>query len=131
MDQKTCTTGGDKRATRNTKNTRRDLQHYYNVHSEGKSQRKPIYFFYFLFVSFSRNNLPLLEGGEVKEKKKKKARRQGGHIERLLFIFPQPLILGLFFIIFFSPSFPFLEGGGDTMRRMQRQNTHTIYFIFS
>ena len=131
MDQKTCTTGGDKRATRNTKNTRRDLQHYYNVHSEGKSQRKPIYFFYFLFVSFSRNNLPLLEGGEVKEKKKKKARRQGGHIERLLFIFPQPLILGLFFFILFFTFFPFFGRGGDTMRRMQRQNTHTIYFIFS
>jgi hypothetical protein len=45
--------------------------------------------------------LPLLEGGEVKEKKKKKARRQGGHIERLLFIFPQTTHFGTFFFSFF------------------------------
>ena len=102
------------------------MQHYYNVHSEGKSQRKPIYFFYFLFVSFSRNKLPLLEGGEVKKRKRKRPEGWVDTFERLLFIFLQTTHFGTFF----SPSFPFLEGGGDTMRRMQRQNTLTIYFIF-
>ena len=67
------------------------------------------FFFNFLFVSFSRNKLPLLEGAEVKEKKKKKARRLGGHIWEVAIYFSAN---HSFWDFFFHLLSLFWKGGG-------------------
>ena len=110
MDQKTCTTGGDKRATRNAKNTRRDLQHYYKTNLRGNL----FIFFYFFFCSFPflEINCFSLRGGWGNRKEKEKSQIGGWtqeHCERLLFIFLHTNHFGTFLFLFFSSLF--WEGG--------------------